>query len=346
MLFDNILGPDARDSYEENKRYKYKRVRYYSGESDEAECPCALTSGFNIKDKSGEETNTITTSSAPEIPTTTEIFSEVEVTTASTDNTTDSDISSVRHYTDLPILLPRNSLSGRRDDNGFSTRSSATHNGSIERYIARDNGNSEYISGSRENKPYTESDEANTDSDSRNRTSSSGTRRRLREFGRANRETTEVVGFEVDDSENNTSKESEGNVNEYQRQDQFEMDRDKTKSTVFVSEPVRRLRGATTKAEIKTVSDLPTSVSEEGIFNVTLHSTSVKRVPDRGSTFATENKEIHSRHETMIPIKELDLPKNPKGKMPVVVIIDGYSVMRNRNGEKKLARKSIHINPK
>ncbi|KAJ0178729.1 hypothetical protein K1T71_005504 [Dendrolimus kikuchii] len=346
MLFDNILGPDARDSYEENKQNKYKRTRYYSGERDGADCPCALTSGFNIsKEKSRKETNIVTAPPTTEISTVTEISSKTEVATATTDNTAIGDVSSLRQHTDLPILFPRNSLSGGRDYNGFSKRSSTAHNGSFERYIARDNGNSEYIPGSGEKKPYSEGDEANTDGDSRDSTSGNATRKRLREYRSDNGETNEIVRFEVNESETEATKESEGDTNESQRQDQLEMDRNKTESAKHLSKPFRRLQGATPKTEIETISELPTSTSEESIFDVTFNSTSIKRVSSRGSALATENKKIHPRHEAVIPMKETNMSNNPKPNKPVVVIIDGYSVMRNRNGEKKLARKAIHINP-
>ncbi|XP_037296652.1 uncharacterized protein LOC115446110 [Manduca sexta] len=342
MLFDNLLLSDESDSYEIRSR-KYKRNRYHSIFSEEGygmECTCAHRSNNeNAKSKSPEETAVVETPTT-EISIDSEIVSFTTTTTETTDTTSISDFRGVGLYKNVSLLFPRDTAGSWGNDNGISAGSRTPHNRSAEGNFTRNHGNGEYSAECRQNDSLTTNGDEITCDAPRNGASGDGSHERRRRNGYNSRSP---------GTENENLSEIHGQVIKHEKQDKLGMGGHETESTKSLSELIRRLRGFVSEIEITSNSDVvqPEKLYKESIINVAHNNTSFKRFPDRGSPDTEEDKKIYPRYETIITPKTSisSISKDIKSakSSPTVMIIDGYSVTRYKNGENKLAKKAIHI---
>lgn len=336
MLLDNILGPDSGESFE--AKPKRKRPRYYFDESDET-CKCATRS--DTSPHSQDQTNSVSEPLSSQISVVTEASAETS------HITTPSYILNLRQNKNLPVLFPRNTFSSRRDNHGLRQRSRAPNNRSSKRYIARYNGDSEYNTDDGRDGSRTESDEENTFSAPRDGTSGFRSGNAVRRVRNNTRETEEIYPSDEGDYESKFENEkiTDGyrrNFDEFERQNQLEIRKNVTESTKLIPEPSRRLRGLVSEDKVRTISE--SIQSEENNEESEFDNASNQRVADRSGPLTRENKESSEGNETVTSIQ---IPKfsakSPRKQGPVVVIIDGYSVTRNKNGENKLSEKAVHI---
>lgn len=340
MLFDNLLSESSESAQPRNKR---KRVRYYT-DTSEILCPCSSKSNARLKSEEAADTSAETISD--------EASSVPETTTETPYPTAAYNFRGFRQNKNIPVLLPRNTSSSRRDYNGFSARSRPAHYGSAEGYISRDHGDSELGTGDGSQDSNAENDEENTNDDSRYDASSIGHRGGIR-----NKHTThdtrayaERNGEKDAIEETSTASESEstlerprGNLDKPKREDKQQIRNDKAESAEFLSANIGKLRGFVPANKV----DIPESkLKESKKSNVEQDYSSDQRLADGSSAFAEENKETSTGHET---VEQNNIPTVPTESFKTgsaVFIIDGYSVTRSKNGENKLKEKAIHIHSK
>lgn len=334
MLFDNLLTAESGESAE--VRSKRKRVRYYTN-TGEFLCPCSSKS---VTRNHSEEA---AINSAEALPI--EDPPPAKTTTEKPYTLTTSYIRSFRQNKNIPLLLPRNPLGRRRNYNGFSARSRAAYHGSSEGDFSRDNGNREPSARDRKHGSDAANDEENTSGDTRYSASGieSGGRIRSRHTSHATRDrapNTEETTTKADESEV-TLDFPRRNINKYKRKDKQQVRNNETESSEFLSTPIGRLRG------IKPENQIDASDPELESENITQIYPHDQRVTERGSAFTEENQETSTRYETVnhnnIPTIS---PETSNTGGPLVFIIDGYSVTRNKHGENKLKEKAIHIKSK
>lgn len=334
MLFDNLLE-DSSESTE--LRSKRKQVRYYT-DTSEILCPCSSKSNAATDSEKTADTSAETLSD------------EAPFTEASSETphpTPPSHFRGFRQNKNIPLLLPRNTDSGRRDDNGFRERSGAAHYGSAEGNIPRNHGDSEHGTGDGSHKSDASDDEEDPGRHSRNYVGSfrPGRRIRDRETSHVPRKRTKERDDEGDAILKSTEGEGtlerpRGNLDKLKREDKQQIRRDEAESAELLSAPVGRLRGFLPADKV----DLSESKLEKSESHIEQTYTSDQRLTDRDGPITEENKETSTGHETVelnnIPTVQ---PASLKTKNPVVFIIDGYSVTRSKNGENKLNEKKIHI---
>lgn len=336
MLVDNLFNTDESDS-DEIKRKSYKRNKYYFEEQYE---PSFERSSISSSRKTNPRSQKKTTTPSPSIST--EISSETEGFTYYENY----DHSTYRSHKSVPVLLPRNTFSVRRDDHGPSERSSTPHNRYSEGDITRYHGDYEHNPGCAENESCEESDENDTHSITRNdpsgfrytRTSGNGVNTR-------NSEDRKVVANVT--SKNENSDDAIG-------ANQFEVRRNKTESEDFLREPVRKLRGSIPEDEVSHDERLipePTryeEAREKSVLNTTKDSAGDQRIAYKDGSFTTEDEKIRTGNERIMTNEKnsrqlANSKKTTEKKRPVVLIFDGYSVTRDKNGENKVSGKTIHI---
>lgn len=335
-MFDNLLNTDSSESYE-FKTKKYKRNRFYSEETFGD--PRTLQTDSAISEsESNEETvtfpPTVTTASSitTETPTTT------EVTSTTANIITTRDFSTFRQHKNIPVLLSRNTSSGRGDDHGVGERSGATLHRDIEGNITRHHGDHEHAAGCGENESYAKDDEENTHGATRD-----GARgfRLTRPIGTRNNTGLFSSGNSTD-TETNSKNET---TNDHNRQNQFQTGRNETKSGRILQEPLRRLRGFIPKNfDENTESVQSKEIREESVVNVTHNNTSYQRITVGSRATAEENQKVRTGNETLNSLNFTTSQSNaPKKRSPVMMIFDGYSIVKHKNGQNKFAEKSIHI---
>ncbi|XP_075971772.1 uncharacterized protein LOC142973699 [Anticarsia gemmatalis] len=332
MLFDNLLNTDESQSHEITTK-KYKRNRFYSEERFENSWE---RSDKSIPDVTQFRSPKKTTTSSP--PLSFEISSNAEDLSPGNDH----DQRSFRSNKIIPVLLSRNTSGFRRNNNGISKRSGTTHNRYFERNIAGDHGDHEHNTGCGENESCAESNEKDTNSVTRD--DASGIRHSrtdgIRNSTRNSKDRKTTNNFSQNE-----------NTDDNNRQNQFEAGRDAIEGEKLLREPVRELRGHTSEDEI-TADRLPEpiraeEIRKESVFGTTHNSSSDKRITHESSPLATKDEKIRSRNETVIVIERNSRNgnniKHSGKKSPVVMIFDGYSVTRDKNGENKITGKTIHI---
>lgn len=338
MLFDNLLNSDASESYEV-KTKKFKRHRFYSEETFEDISSAEQSKPKYTKTNSQKKTVTVTPTATTEVSTTTETPTTAAPASTTADNTTPRDFSTVRRNKNIPVLLARDTCSGRRNDNGICEGSSASLHGNIEGNITRHHRNHEHVSRCAENDSCTEDGEKNTDRDTRNGSGRSGFAGPVGD--RIN--TGLIQRGSGTNSENDTKIET---TDDSLRENQFQIGRNETKGGRILQESLRRLRGSTPEDIDKTTEPVqPKEVHEENI-NVTHDIAGYQRVADGGGSITKENQKIREGNERMTLIDSLNLAissSTPKKKAPLVMIYDGYSIARHKNGENKFSEKSIRL---
>lgn len=336
LLFDNLLTESSESN---DLRSKRKRVRYYT-DTSEFLCPCSAKSnaGFRSEEAAAAAAKALSaeTSSPP------------EATSETPHPPTASHFRGFRQNKNIPLLLPRNTLSGRRDDNGFGKRGRASYHGSATRNIARDHGDSELGTGDGSHESDTTDDEEDSSCDTRDHVGSSRPWRRIRNrdtyIPRNHTEERNGEGVAIPEStatENESTLERPGgNLDKLEREDKQQIRRDEAESAELLSAPVGRLRGFL--PAVKT--NIPESELEKSESHVKEDNSNDQQLTDGNGAIAAENKETSSRYETVelnnIPTIR---PESSKTEGPAVLIIDGYSVTRNKHGENKLKEKAIHI---
>lgn len=338
MLFDNLLDSDSSESYE-LKTKKYKRNRFYSEETLEIPHNTHQSDSEITESESQEEavtfspTRTTTISTITETPTTTETAS----TTANI--ITARDFSAFRQNKNISVLLPRNTSSGRRDDNGHGERSGTALHGNIKGNFTGYHGDHEHDARCGENDSCAEHDDQNTLDDTRN-----GARDfRLRGPTR-NRNNT---GLSPRRNNIETSSQTE-TTEDNNRENQLETGRNETESGGILQEPIGRLRGFISSKDIKnTESVQPKEVPEESVVDITYNNAGYQQFTDGGSTITKEIEKVRTGIETMMTMNVLNFTtrqsNTPKKKAPVMMIFDGYSSVKHKNGQNKIAEKSIRI---
>lgn len=335
MLFDNLLADSGETADLSSKR---KRVRYYT-DTSEILCPCSSKSN---PEKDPEKT----TDTSAEILSD-ETASPPETPPETPHPTPASHFRGFRQNKSIPLLLPRNTFSGRRDDNGLREGGRAAHHGSAEGNIPRNHGDSEHGTGDGSHESDATDDEEDPGGHSRDHVSSFRSWRRIRDGDTpyVPREHAEERHDEGDANLENTESESTlehlgGNLDKPKREDKQQVRRDEAESAELLSAPIGRLRGFRYEDKV----DLPESELEKTESQIKQTNSSYQRLADGGGPTTEENKETSRGHETVelnnIPTVH---PESLKTKNPVVFIIDGYSVTRNKNGENKLSEKAIHI---
>ncbi|CAH1647136.1 unnamed protein product [Spodoptera littoralis] len=337
MLFDNLLNSDASESYEV-KTKKFKRHRFYSEETFEDISSAEQPKPEFSKKYSQKTTVTVTPTTTIEVSVTAETPTTAATTSTTTDNTATRDFSTIRRNKNLPVLLARDTCSGRRNDNGICEGSSATLHGNIEGNITRHYRNHEHVSRCAENDSCTEDGEKNTDRDTRDSARSSGFAGLV-----GNRNNTGLIQRGSGTNSENVSKIE--TTDDGLRENQFEIGRNETTGGRILQESLRRLRGFSEDINKTTEPVQSKEVHEENV-NVTHDIASYQRVADGGGSIAKENKKIREGNERMTLIDSLNLAissSTPKKKAPVVMIYDGYSIARHKNGENKFSEKSIRL---
>lgn len=338
MLFDNLLNSDASES-REIKTKKFKRNRYYSGEN-EVPCDCASS---NTGKTSAEPREEAITSAAPpslEIAIDAADSAIAETAPAATYHPTPRNFGTFRQHKDIPVLLTRDTPSPGRDNHGLSTRSGTTHHRHFERNITRDHGHHEHVAPLREKGFRTKSNETNTNGVARNGTS--GFR-----YTRAPR----LRITRVPAGGNTTGKGSETkSSNDSFRENWVETGRNETASPKPVPESFRRLRGFLPDDEISVHSESlqPEEIRKESIFSFANNSTSYKRIPDENVTFTAEDTTVREGYETMTleDLKVANHTESIRKNSPAVIIYEGYSVTRDKNGLNKYSETTIRIHSK
>lgn len=357
MLFDNLLDRDASNSYEIPTSKKYKRNRFKSVPPEKTNrmvCKCADTPDTEETKSEPSEKATIIPDYRDTISIGTEDITAIETATSATNFTSISDVSSLRQHKNLPLLLPGNPVSGWRNDHGVSQRSGTAYNRSTEGDFTRDYGNSEHITGFRENDSNTQYNEELAYSYSRDGAGGDGPDRREHGSGK-DYSTTKVpsTNKSIDNKEAENTTENYRFATKFKREDNMETGGNKTKSTKLLPELVRRLRGHIPENKVKHNPESKQSKEAytESVFYVTDDNASYKRVTNRSRPITQENKKVRSGNETVPLINNSTLnsntvnTRNLTNKVPVVMIIDGYSVTRNKHGENKLTKKTIHFHP-
>lgn len=336
MLFDNLLNSDSSESYEV-KTKKYKRNRYYSEEA--FKIPLGTFRSDSGITESQEETVTVSSTSTT-TPITTKTSTTTEATSTTANIITTRDFSTFRQNKNIPVLLPRNTSSGKRDDHGISEGSRTTLHGDIERNITRHHGDHEHDTGCGEDDSCTADDEKNTHGVTRN-----GVRgfRLPRPIGLRN--DTGLLGTNTTNTENDSQTKI---TDDHNRENQFKNRRNETKGGRILQEPFRRLRGFVSK-DINKSAELiqPEEIGEESVVNVTHDNASYQRITDGDGPITEENQEVRAGNETMMTMDSLDFTTSPVStpnkKSPVMMIFDGYSIVKHKNGQNKFAEKSIRI---
>ncbi|XP_050343417.1 uncharacterized protein LOC126768961 [Nymphalis io] len=331
MLFDNIINSDSSETYDIRK-YKYKRNQFNPMDSDKGACTCV--SKHDPENRYYPKEKTYTTSTA-EVEN--ETSSSAIITTTSTYNFANDNISRIGQHKNISSLLTRDSFGLWRDNNRFRERSGSSYNGSSEGHITGFGRINEYLTVDREGELDIQYDEENSNSHSRNNTSSyrsSGEIRRISTVFRNSKiyrgtdKTKELVL-----SPNETIEDDSRNIPEYEGDTEFEIRRNETESPIFLPEFTSRLREYNTQEK-----NLSTRIAEstEKIFD----NTNDKRLVIRNGSNTEKNKENRRTDEAIIPYSSSN-STFPVGK--VVMIFDGYSVARDVNGENKRNEKVIHI---
>ncbi|CAD0197117.1 unnamed protein product [Chrysodeixis includens] len=337
MLFDNLLNSDTSESREVRTK-KFKRNRYYSGEN---EVPCDCASSATGKTSAEPREKAITSAAPPSLEIAIDAADSAAAETAptTTDNSATRNFGTFRQHKDIPVLLARNTPSSGRDHNGLSERSGATLHRNLEGDITGDHGHREHVATFREKGLRATRNETNTDDVARNGTSG------FRYTGAPGLRLTRVPpgGHTADkDSETEAS-------NDSVRENWFEARRNETASPKPVPESFRRLRGFVPD-EISLHSEpvQPEEVRKESHFSFPNYSAGYKRVPDKNVTFTAEDTTVREGNETMkqVDLKETNHTKNVKKNSPVVIIYDGYSVTRDKNGINKYSETTIRIHSK
>lgn len=332
MLFDNILSSDSSETIDSRRYNKYKRNPVQS-DSDDVVCTCVSKYESAIRSNADQET----TSTAFPTEVETETFTSITVTTPSAYHTTDDHISRFGWNKNLSVLPTRNSVSLRRNNHRFRERSSSTYNRSVEGYFTGNHGDNEYTTLRRENDSDAEYNKEDTNSNTRN--DASGDRSGGRGYrtypgdSEADRRTDESE--ELVFPTNETFKSNTGHVFEHEGETQFEIRRNKTKSSILLPKFTSGLRGI--KPEKENTSLRAAETNEK---SVELDYAGNKRFTVRDGAVASENQEISRTNKAVNPRNSLSNSTFP-GK--VVMIFDGYSVARDVNGENKLTEKAIHI---
>ncbi|KAF9414135.1 hypothetical protein HW555_007894 [Spodoptera exigua] len=340
MLFDNLLNSDASESYEV-KTKKFKRHRFYSEESFENISTAEQSKPGLSKTNSKKETITVTPTATIEVSITAETPTTTTAASTTTDNITTRDFSTIRRNKDVPVLFARDTCSGRRNDNGICEGSSATLHGNVKGNITRHHRNNEHVSRCAENDSCAEDGEKNTERDTRDGARSSGL---AGPFG-TRRNTGLIQRGSGTNSENENDTKTE-TTDDGLRENQFEIGRNETKGGRILQESLRRLRGFTSENINQTTEPVQSKEVHEESINVTHDIASHKGVADGGGSIATEDKKIRKGNEGMTLIDSLNLAiksSTPKKKAPVVMIYDGYSIARHKNGENKFSEKSIRL---
>ncbi|XP_062526057.1 uncharacterized protein LOC101742680 isoform X2 [Bombyx mori] len=345
MLFDNLLGTDQSSS-EEYKSRKHRRNKYRTlfFENDSGiGCACHKSSFENESETIQAPSSIKDSTASTTVPTGIEI---AETTSTTADYPTTSDISSIRHDQNLPLLLPRNSHGYQRNSIRNSERSSPTRDRSAEGHFTWNNGDNEYDSKFREDGSITEDDDEIPDSTSRN---SSSSNRLDRRWGSQDVRGSEVSGdwTDLEDYQKQAYKIRRGS-GKYKEENKLETGGNKTESTKSVPKHLRRLRGPIPeKKNVKITNDIHSKEDDEKIKQH--NSTSHQGILVGNGTNTTQNKKVRPRNEAMMFVKSSTgrqntiQTNNSDKKSPVVMIIDGYSVTRNKNGENKVSNKSIHM---
>lgn len=294
MLFDNILGTDSGESYEKPKHKK--RPRYYYDEDDKVSCKCSRQRDTG-SDTASQETVTFSEVVTSETTATT------ETPTKTTDNPPTSDFRSFRHHTNVPLLLPRNTLGARRNYHGIGERGRASHNGSAERYISGSGRDSEHNSEYGQEQTHAKSVKAYTDSDSRNDASSAQSREAIR--GGEHRNNAEEVYDAVSQDEAENFLERREDTTQHNRAYKHKMERDKAKSGNLLSEPIRE-RGFLSDDKVVDYAESIQSEKDdkESVISISHDSTSSERLTDGDGAHSAENKKVDSRIETVNPISK------------------------------------------
>ncbi|CAB3257759.1 unnamed protein product [Arctia plantaginis] len=329
LLFDNLLNSDTSDSYDiKPKKYKHNR----SNSKERYQFPNDYSnkgSARITKHRSNKKAVAFASSSPTKVTSDTKNFPSSK----------DYDYSANRPNKIIPILLSRNTTSSRRNNNGTSKRSSTTFDRDIEGNITRYHGDNEHITRRGEDESNEEGDEDNTYSATRNESSGIG---HSRGNGNDTRNSKDREIFDGSESKNKNTIDNFG-------ENQLETRGNQTKSESSVRKPLRRLRGFVPEDKISDERVLPEpirseEVYEESILSATDNSSSDKRVIDKSSPFTAEDENVRKRNETVILVERNSNYSQGSGKkLPVVMIFDGYSVTRDKNGENKVLGKTIHI---
>ncbi|CAG4993546.1 unnamed protein product [Parnassius apollo] len=344
ILFDNFLHTRSSESYEIT-RNKFER-NYQHSEDDDVQCTCSIKPNRAFRRLTSKQTTTAPISTfTTEISNVFKAIAPTDTTTAPPYYTTNSHINGFKWNTDIPLLFTRNPTGSRRDDNGIRKGSSATNYRSVERYISRNNGDNEHNAGSAENATISQYYEEYSNSTPRNDSNSNGSIRRISRNGN-NTRYSEVRGSTAQTiiftTEKNAFEKPRGHNVTYKGENKLKARRYKTENAVSISDIDPGLRRYTIQGETHEITKptLAYKNDEESHFNVKFNGPSNKRFLDRNGTYTTENQKVRGTDEAIMSSIQFDTTKN---KMPLVMIIDGYSVARDVNGENKLNEKTIHI---
>ncbi|GBP48619.1 hypothetical protein EVAR_28005_1 [Eumeta japonica] len=195
---------------------------------------------------------------------------------------------------------------------------------------------------------YTESNKRNPNDPSGDHPSSRTPIKRLRRIQDTSKPTDirtkeNAINNEIYETEPVTNTRRE--FQQHQIQDKGQIGRNKTECTEyfpqFKEQRTRRLL-EDYKNIIHSELNQSQEASGESIYNVEQHSTSDQRITDENVPIATENKKaFHPNKKIIGGMSAYIFPTDKINKNAHVIITDGYSVMRNSNGENKISETTI-----
>lgn len=344
MLFDNILGPNTGESYEITSD-RFERNDRGAGESGAGGmCSCTFKPNRIAKGIGPQETTTTPLTPLPASVTSDETDFPAETTTASTYYTASSNVRSFKRNKDLPVLLTRDTTSTRRDHIGLRQRSGATSHGSFKRHFSGDYGDNERYAGNAENATDSQYHEKHPNSTPRNYASGNESFRRISRNYERNPIARRSNQNQTDATEENSNEKHRRNIDIFKGQNKLETRGHETESAILLPNIDSGLRRHNIEDKTKERSATFTHENyEKSNINVSFNNASHQRFFGTDGSHAAENKKNNRTDET-ITTKLPFLTSMPvRSKIPVVTIIDGYSIARDVNGENKLTEKTIHI---
>lgn len=342
MLFDNILSPDKRESYGSESDSFERNDRYASKTG--ARCSCTTTPSGTVTTTAPQETTTTLITSLPAPVASDETDFLAETTTTSAHYTASSNVGSFERNKDLPVLLARNTTSSRRDHIGLRQRSRTTNNGNSERHFSWYYGDNERYAGNTKNATNSQYHEEHPNSAPRNYASGNESFRRISRNYERNPIDRRTDQNQTHATEENSHEKLRRNINIFKGQNKLKIGGHETEGAILLPNVDSGLRRYNIESETKETSTAFTHENyEKSNFNVAFNSASHKRFLSTNGSHTTENKK-NCRADETITTKLPFLTNEPvKTKIPVVTIIDGYSIARDVNGENKLNEKTIFI---
>lgn len=349
LLLDNIITSESIE-YENDKQQSIT-----SAERDLL-CPCARSSKADPAEATAAS-STVTVTAHP-------LQSAMATKTPRppTHHLTLGNLRSLRENQKLPLLPAGDTTSSKRNYHGIGKGSSAPRNWDLKRTITWNHRPGQHNTERETSETNAEVNDKYADVDTRNSTSGyRAFRRQLRsrsptdsKRAPAARLLQRLENFDNPETSTVTLRETRGNVNQYQNENQQEIKRDEEKSPELIRRGLERSSEHTNRGFIPAnqISHIgqpiqPNETDENRNIDVSQHLTGYQGVTNGNGTFTRENKGLRKENEAVISLNRSELVsfQNVPINKSVVVIIDGYSVTRSKTGENKFSEKSIRLQP-